>query len=60
MAPIERERSLRVRISDEELAMLQALADQRGVTVSDYIRLTARETYRSEFGDKPTKKPKRK
>ena len=59
MAPLERDRSLRVRVSDEEQEMLQALADRRGVTVSDYIRLTAREAYRAEFGDKPPKKTKK-
>jgi hypothetical protein len=32
-------------ISDEEHAMMQALADVDGVSVSDYIRLFVRQQY---------------
>jgi hypothetical protein len=54
---VARPRRLNVLISDEEWAMLQALADRAGITASDWIRLRIREA--SE--QLPTKtKPKRK
>jgi hypothetical protein len=36
----------------EERAMLQALADERGVTESDVLRMYVREQYAEKFGKK--------
>ena len=56
MAPVERERSFRVRISDEELAMVHALADAEGLSASDIVRQLIRRHYIEKFGDKPPKR----
>lgn len=46
-------------ISDDEWAMLQALADRDGLTVSDHIRLYARRAHAEAFvSAKPPKRPK--
>jgi uncharacterized protein (DUF1778 family) len=52
----ERDRRMTIRLSEEELAMLQALADADGVTVSDYVRLAGRHAYAERFGAKRPKK----
>jgi hypothetical protein len=46
-------------MSDEEVAMLQALAERDGVTVSDYVRLFVRKQYVEHFGAKPPRRSKR-
>ena len=46
-------------LSAEEHAMLRALAEKRGVTSSDVVRLFIRETYAATFGDKKPPKPKK-
>jgi hypothetical protein len=50
-----RDRQLRVLVNDDELAMLHALADDRGVSVSDVVREGVRERYFEMFGSKPVK-----
>ncbi len=52
MSPIERDRSLRVRVSSDELDMAHELADRDGVSASDVVRLLIRREYRKAFGDK--------
>lgn len=42
---VERTRRINVLVTDEELEMLRKLADSKGVTISDYIRLGARDAY---------------
>lgn len=59
MSPAEREASVTVRMSDDERAMLGALADDIGVSVSDVLRMLVRERYRARFGDKKPPKPKK-
>ena len=54
---LERNRALTIRVADEELAMLNDLAESDGVTQSDYVRLRIRRDHAERFGDK---KPKRK
>jgi hypothetical protein len=49
---------LHLRVSEEEIAMLRALAEDRGLTASDIVRTMVREAYRQRFGDQPPKKPK--
>jgi antitoxin component of RelBE/YafQ-DinJ toxin-antitoxin module len=46
----ERDHRLNVRISGEELEMLQALAEQRGVSASDVVRMFIREQHELTFG----------
>jgi hypothetical protein len=55
MPPTERDRSLRVRVSDDELRMVQELADADGVTASDHVRLYIRRAHAERFGDKKAK-----
>jgi DNA-binding GntR family transcriptional regulator len=39
-------------MSDEELAMLRALAERDGLSASDVLRLFIRRAYAEAFGDK--------
>ena len=57
MAPIERDQVFQLRLSEPERKTLQLLADQAGVTASDWIRLRIREA--ESTLDKATKKPKK-
>jgi uncharacterized protein (DUF1778 family) len=52
---IERDKKLTIRISSAELAMLDALADAEGVSVSDYVRVSARRDYAKRFADQKPK-----
>jgi predicted DNA binding CopG/RHH family protein len=53
---LERDRRLTIRLSDEELAMVAALAEVDGVSQSDYLRLFIRRAHAEKFGDKKPKK----
>jgi uncharacterized protein (DUF1778 family) len=55
MSP-ERDQSLRVRVSEDELRMVQELAEADGITASDFVRLFIRREYAARFGDKKRKK----
>ena len=63
---VDRDKKLTVRASDDEIAMMQALADADGVSSSDVVRQFIRREYRARgLGDatkptkaKPTKAPK--
>lgn len=56
---VDRNRRLNLLISDEEHAMLAALAEKRGITASDVVRMFIRDAYAEAFGDKrPPKKQK--
>jgi hypothetical protein len=48
-------------MAPSETALLQALAEADGLTISDVVRLLVRRAYADRFGDKkPTKsKPKK-
>jgi uncharacterized protein (DUF1778 family) len=48
----ERDKSLRARVSEDELRMVQELADADGVTASDFVRLFIRHAHAERFGDK--------
>lgn len=60
MADRRRKRVLNVRIDDAEAAMLDALADRDGITVSDWVRLAVRRAYRDAFGEGKPRRKKRK
>lgn len=44
-----------VLLSDEERAMLQAVADAAKASASDWIRATIARSYKKAFGDRPIK-----
>ena len=52
---VDRDSKLTIRIADEEVAMLRALAEKDGISASDVLRLFIRRAYAEAFG---TKKPK--
>ena len=52
MSPTERDKSFRVRVSDDELRMVQELADADGITASDYVRLFIRRAHAEKFPPK--------
>jgi hypothetical protein len=53
---VDRAKYLTLRASDEEIAMLRALAEADGLSASDVVRQFIRRTYAERFGDKPPKK----
>jgi DNA-binding GntR family transcriptional regulator len=55
----ERTRNLNARVTDEELRMLNAIAEREGTTASAWLRRKIREAYR-RFFDEPPPKPKTK
>jgi hypothetical protein len=57
---VDRGRYLTLRASDEEISMLRALAEDEGLTSSDYVRQFIRRTYADKYGTKSPKKPKQK
>lgn len=56
MTGAARETSFRVRMSAEERRMLEALAVQRGLSASDWVRLQVRDAYAATKPPKPRKK----
>lgn len=58
MNAIDRTRVFQLRVTDEERAMVRALADAQGLTASDIVRQYIRNGYRERFGDKPAIEPK--
>jgi predicted DNA binding CopG/RHH family protein len=50
MAPIDRDKSFRVRVSEDELRMVQELADAEGLNASDFVRLYIRRAHAEKFG----------
>lgn len=57
MNAVERTETLTIRIAAGEKAMLRALADRDGITVSDWLRLTIRRAYSEAFTDTPPERP---
>ncbi|HVU00388.1 MAG TPA: hypothetical protein VHE30_01500 [Polyangiaceae bacterium] len=60
MAERKRQKTLNVRMLDDELAMLDAVAERDGISVSDWIRQVVRGAFRKAFGAdaKPPRKRK--
>jgi uncharacterized protein (DUF1778 family) len=59
MSPmVNRDKKLTVRASDEELAMLQAVADAAGVSSSDVVRMFIRKAHAARFGGETPAKSK--
>lgn len=59
MSPLERTGFFQIRVTDEERAMLRAVADDRGLSAADVVRMFIRDAYREKFGDKKPPKPKK-
>jgi hypothetical protein len=59
LAMVDRDRRLSLKISDDEHAMLNALAERQGVSVSDVVRAWLREKYRETFGDTRPKRSRK-
>ena len=53
---VDRNRATTIRMSDEEVAMLQALAEESGLSVSDYVRQYVRKAHAERLGSRVTKK----
>lgn len=53
----EKSHRLNARITPEEWAMFRDLAEYKGITVSDLLRIWIREEHAAVFGE-PTPKPK--
>jgi hypothetical protein len=44
-----------VRMSGDERRMLEALAEDEGISASDYVRMSLRRAFTERFGDKKPK-----
>ena len=60
MVPIDRDKNLRVMMSEDELRMLHELADLAGLTASDIVRTLIRQEHAAKVGQKGAKRPVRK
>jgi hypothetical protein len=58
MAPNERTMMFHVRMWDNERRRLEALAEDEGISASDYVRMSLRRAFAERCGDKKLK-PKR-
>jgi hypothetical protein len=50
MAPIERDTMFHVRMASGERKMLEKLAEEEGVSASDYVRMAIRRAFIERFG----------
>ena len=55
---VEREKQFKIRLSDSEVVWLDELAEEAGVTKTDYLRLLLRREHDQRAKD--TTKPKKK
>lgn len=60
MAERLRKKTLNVRMLDDELAMLDAVAERAGLKVSDWIRQAVRRAFRRDFGADAKPSPRKK
>lgn len=51
----DRDRKLTIRVSNDELAMLEALAEADGLSASDIIRQYIRRSHAARFSDQKAK-----
>jgi len=54
--PTDREKKLTIRASEDEITMLQAVAEADGLTSSDVVRQFIRRAHAERFAPKPAKK----
>ncbi len=60
MAPLQRDEKFQIRLTAEERRMLNAIAENDGLSASDKIRQLIRKDFTATFAEAPTPKPKRK
>jgi uncharacterized protein (DUF1778 family) len=58
MAPEVRNEPVSLRLSRDELHMLKAMAEAKGVSQSDVLRMLLREAWTAQHGKKAPPKPK--
>lgn len=59
MAPAKHDALFRVRMTEHERQMLEALAERSGLTASDIVRQLVRREHAATFGERPAKRRKR-
>lgn len=59
MSPIQRDEKFQFRINDEERRMLEAIAENDGLSASDKLRQMIRQQFWTTFGTEPPKRRKR-
>ena len=60
MSSVHREGIFQIRISDAERNMLRALAEEDGLTSSDFVRQFIRREWLRRYGELSVRKPKKK
>jgi uncharacterized protein (DUF1778 family) len=55
MSPMTRDARLGLRVAQEEIDMLTALADRAGVSSSDMVRMLIRRAHAEAFGERKPK-----
>jgi hypothetical protein len=58
MAPLQRDEKFQIRLTGDERRMLEAIAENEGLTASDKIRQLIREDFAATFGETPGPRPK--
>jgi uncharacterized protein (DUF1778 family) len=58
MAPLERDEQFHMRLSEEERRMLDAVADQQGLSASDWVRQAIRTAYHQTHPERRVYKTK--
>jgi uncharacterized protein (DUF1778 family) len=53
---MERNKTLNIRMTEDEDRMLKALAEHQGMNISDVVRQYIRRAFAEAFPPKPTKK----
>jgi hypothetical protein len=56
LSPVERGLMFHVRMSPDERRMLEALAEEEGITASDWVRMTIRRSFAEHFNQRQSKK----
>jgi hypothetical protein len=56
MAPAERDQNLHVRMAEEEMRMLRAIAEADGLSTSDVVRQLVRRAFMERWPTKPKKR----
>jgi hypothetical protein len=58
MSPQLRDKRLNILVTADEQRMLRELADRKGITPSDYVRLFIRSDHAATFSVQPVSKPR--
>lgn len=55
MVPAARDKMITIRMSEEEVAMIHAVARHHGLSLSDVVRQFVRHAFREMFGEQKAK-----